>query len=164
MSIPLRHWATPLVVGAFALMAVTGTTLFFHVNSGLAKGMHEWAGWALLAGAGAHLAVNWRALKVYFRRPLALAIMGSGLAITAATLLPVGPAAEVGGPAAVLSAVAAAPVPVLAQLSRQTEAEVVADLVAAGFADATAHSTITELAAGDFGRSIGAMEAVLAAD
>lgn len=164
MSIPLRSWATPLVVGAFGLMAVTGTTMFFHVNSALAKGLHEWAGWALLVGAAAHILLNWRALTTYFRRPLALGIMGLGLAVTGATLLPIGPSAEGGGPAAILSAVAAAPVPVLAELSHQTEAEVVADLVGAGFDNATPQSTITALSGSDFGRGMDAMEAVFAAN
>ena len=30
-----REWATPLTIGAFALMAATGTAMFFHLNNGL---------------------------------------------------------------------------------------------------------------------------------
>lgn len=162
MSLTLRQWATPLVAGSFILMAVTGTTLFFHVNSDLAKGLHEWAGWALLAGGVAHLVMNWRPFTTYLKRPLALGIIGVGLAITAVTLLPIGGGAAGAGPQAILARVAEAPVPVLAQLSGQSEGDVVADLVAAGFADATGTSTIAGLSGDDFGRQMGAMEAVFA--
>lgn len=162
MSLTLRSWATPLVAGSFALMAVTGTTMFFHVNSQMAKGLHEWAGWLLLAGGAAHLVLNRRALTTYFRRPAARIIIGAGLAVAAVTLLPIGPSDATDGPAAVLDKVAHAPVPVLAQLSLQTPDEVIADLVRAGFPDATGASTIAGLAGGDAGRQMGAMMAVLA--
>ena len=164
MPLTLRQWATPLVAGSFVLMAVTGTTMFFHVNSLLAKGLHEWAGWALLAGGVAHLVMNWRAFTTYLKRPVALGIMGLGMVVTAATLLPVGGGAAGAGPQAILASVASAPVPVLAQLSGQSAGDVVADLVAAGFAAANETSTITGLAGDDFGRQMGAMEAVFSAD
>jgi len=162
MSFPLRPWATPLVAGAFATMAVTGTTMFFHVETLLAKGLHEWLGWLLLGAGAAHLALNWRAFRCYLKRPLALAIMGAGVAAALATLLPVGP--RTGGPGAVIAAVAEAPVPVLAELAGRTEAAVIADLVAAGFATADARSTVAQLAGDDIGRQLGVLSAVIAAD
>ena len=36
-----RDWATPLTIGAFGLLAVTGVLMFFHPDSGLNKAVHE---------------------------------------------------------------------------------------------------------------------------
>lgn len=41
-----RNWATPLTIGSFLLMAVTGLLMFFHLDTGLNKAAHEWLGWA----------------------------------------------------------------------------------------------------------------------
>ncbi|WP_133487754.1 DUF4405 domain-containing protein [Aliiroseovarius marinus] len=90
----LRKWATPLTVGSFLVMGVTGTLMFFHMNTMLGKVIHEWAGWLMLIGVGAHILLNWRALTTYFKRPLAMWIMGVGAALTVATMLPIGGAGE----------------------------------------------------------------------
>lgn len=161
--VTLRSWATPLVVGSFALMSVSGVMMFFHLNSDLSKGLHEWAGFALVAGGGAHLVQNWRAFTTYLKRPLAQAIMGLGVAVTLASLVPVSGAE--GGPDAlrpVIASVGAAPVPVLAQLSGKTSEEVIAELTAAGYSGVTQDSTVTGLAGEDMGAQIGALSAVFA--
>ena len=51
-------------------------------------------GWLMLIGVGAHILLNWRALTTYFKRPLAMWIMGVGAALTIATMLPIGGAGE----------------------------------------------------------------------
>lgn len=53
-----REWATPLTMGAFGLLAVTGVLMFFHLDTGLNKQAHEWLGWVLLIGVSLHLAAN----------------------------------------------------------------------------------------------------------
>ncbi len=162
--VSLRSWATPLVVGAFGLMAVSGVLMFFHLNTSLSKDLHEWAGFVLVAGAVAHLVQNWRAFTTYLRRPVALWIMGLGLVVTAASLVPVGAS---GGPDAlrlVLARVSDAPVPLLATLAGESPDEVKARLAAAGFDGVTDASTIKALAGGDMGDQIGAIAAVFAQD
>ena len=47
----LRLWATPLIVGSFLIMGVSGVLMFFHLETTLMKVVHEWAGWAMVAGA-----------------------------------------------------------------------------------------------------------------
>ena len=161
VSVPLRSWATPLVVGSFLMMGATGVAMFFHVETGLMKGLHEWAGWALLAGAGAHLWLNRRAFSAYLRRPFAAGIMGLGVLGVAAGYLPVAPA---GGPGAaveaVLGAVERAPVTVLADLAGQDMAAVVAALAAAGLSGAGPDSTVADLSGGDRGLQFAALAAV----
>ena len=51
---PQRPWITPLVIGTFALMAVTGSLMFFHLDTGLNKTAHEWLGWAMVAAVLLH--------------------------------------------------------------------------------------------------------------
>lgn len=86
----MRKWATPVTMGAFLLLAVTGVLMFFHLDMGLNKTAHEWLGWALVAGVAAHVAVNFRAFKNYFKKPLALGIIGIFAAILALSFIPVG--------------------------------------------------------------------------
>ncbi len=160
--VALRTWATPLVAGSFALMAVSGVMMFFHLNSDLSKGLHEWAGFVLVAGAVAHLVQNWRAFAGYLRRPVARAIMGLGVAVTLVSLVPIG--GQGGDPfREVLARVGDAPLPVLASLTGQSVDMVKAELVAAGFADVTDASTIRVLAGADRGAQMGAMGAVFKA-
>lgn len=58
----LRPWATPLTIGAFVLMAVSGVMMFFHVMPGYITYAHRWLSWLFLLGAGAHIILNNRAL------------------------------------------------------------------------------------------------------
>ncbi len=162
--VSLRSWATPLVVGAFGLMAVSGVLMFFHLNTDLSKGLHEWAGFVLLVGAGAHLVQNWRAFSTYLRRPAAQAIMGIGLAVTVLSVVPMGDAGGTDALRPVLASVGEAPVPVLASLTGQNADDVKAELTDAGFAGVTDASTIKALAGEDMGAQMGAMAAVFVQD
>ncbi len=58
-----RNWVTPVTAGAFLLSAVTGVLIFFHVETGANKFMHEWLGWVLLGGAALHVVANLGGLK-----------------------------------------------------------------------------------------------------
>ena len=66
MKIISRDWATPITIGAFAVMSVTGLLMFFHLDIGLNKLAHEWLGWLMVAGVAAHAIANWGAFKRYF--------------------------------------------------------------------------------------------------
>lgn len=161
----VRSWATPLVVGSFLLMGASGVAMFFHVETGLMKGLHEWAGWILLLGAGAHLWLNRRAFSSYFRRPVAVGIMGVGAVLVGLSLLPLAPD---GGPGAtveaVLGAVGRAPVSVLAELTGQEVEAVVAALDAAGLPGAGAESTLADLAGEDRALQFTGLGAVFAGE
>ena len=165
VRVSLRSWATPLVVGSFLLMGASGVAMFFHVETGLMKGLHEWASWILLVGAGAHLWLNWRAFATYFKRPVAMGIMGVGAVLLGLSALPVAPE---GGPGAaieaVLGTVERAPVSVLADLTGQEVEAVVAELAAAGLPGAGAESTVAELAGDDRGLKFAGLTAVFTAD
>lgn len=134
----LREWATPLTIGSFLLIAVTGVLMFFHLDTGLNKLAHEWLGWGLLAAVGVHAAVNINAFKRYFSRPGTLAVIGGCLVLLAASF--VSPPGQAGKPPHILAiqAVLDAPIETTARLAGKDTQAVLADLRAAGIlADAT---------------------------
>ena len=145
----LRSWATPLVIGSFLIMGVSGVLMFFHLNTTLMKGVHEWAGWALLIGVVAHVVLNWRAFSTYFKRPLAAGIMGLGAVVLAATFLPVS-APQGGGDftRTAMMALSGGQIETLATLSGSDTQTVLARLGATGIA-ATPADTPATLANGD---------------
>lgn len=84
----LRAWATPLTVATFLTMGVTGLLLFFHLDIGLNKLLHEWVGLLMIFGVGAHLVLNWRPFSTYFKRQSAVVIMASGAAVLMLSFIP----------------------------------------------------------------------------
>lgn len=145
----LRSWATPLIIGSFLIMGVSGVLMFFHAETTLMKVIHEWAGWAMVVGAGAHLLLNWRAFTTYFKRPLATGIMGVSAVLLALTFLPVGPTENSGDITRVaLTALSGGQIETLAELAGQDTEVVLAQLGAAGVT-AGAADTPASLAAGD---------------
>jgi hypothetical protein len=64
----LNRYATPLTLGLFAVSAISGVALFFHVGQGLFHGMHEWLSIVLLLPLALHVWRNWGALLGYVRR------------------------------------------------------------------------------------------------
>ncbi|MCB1328761.1 MAG: DUF4405 domain-containing protein [Maritimibacter sp.] len=147
----LRRWATPLIIGSFLIMGVSGVLMFFHAETTLMKVVHEWAGWLLLVGAVAHVALNWRAFTLYFKRPLATGIMGVSAVMLALTFLPVsGP--EGGGDftRTAMRALSGGEIGTLAALSGTDTDSVLAALGATGVA-ASATDTPAGLSHGDRG-------------
>ena len=155
----LRIWATPLTVGSFLIMGVTGILMFFHVDSGLNGFIHEWAGWAMVVGVGAHLAMNWRAFSTYFKRPLAKGIMGLGAVLLALSFVPV----EGGGSPvqSVMQAVAQSDVQTVIALSGQELDTGLALLAEAGIA-AQADAQMQDITGGDRGVQMQVIETLFA--
>jgi hypothetical protein len=90
MSTSMKSWATPLATGAFIILAVTGTLMFFKIETGLIGPVHEWLSWALTAGVLLHITANWKSFSGYFYRKPSLAIIGGGILVTlVAVFLPV---------------------------------------------------------------------------
>ena len=71
----MREWATPISIGAFVLSATTGIMLFFNMQLGLVRPVHEWCSWLLVLGALFHTFVNRAVFKRYFSKPLGLSII-----------------------------------------------------------------------------------------
>jgi len=158
----LRSWATPLTIGSFLLIAVTGVLMFFHLNTGLNKAAHEWLGWFLLVGVGAHLWLNWRAFSTYFNRRGALAIMGVFVAVLLASFAPIS-----GGEAELpirqmVENMTQAPLESVAVVAGKTPDAVLADL-AATYPQVSAQQSISDLTGGDMEKSSALLAQVFAA-
>lgn len=147
----LRPWATPLTIGAFAIMSTTGLLMFFHLESGLNKVAHEWAGWAMVTGVVAHAALNWRSFKRY------LTDLRTGQVIIAAFFLVLGASFFVQGeegeglppPVVALQGLMRAPVSTVAQVAGKPEAELVAALQTGGIAIESADQTLASVVGED---------------
>lgn len=157
----LRSWATPLAAGAFLVVSVTGVLMFFHLDTGLNKVVHEWLSWAFLAAVGAHLALNWRPFSTYFRRPLARAIMAGGAAALALSfLVPAGGAGDL-PMRQIVGSLTHAPISALATLTGQDQAQLLASL-ADGHPGARADQSLVDLSGGDSGAALGLLAQVYA--
>ena len=86
-----REWFTPLTMGSFFLLAVTGVLMFFHLDSGMNKLAHQWLSWLLLAAVVAHATSNGFAFKRHLTVRRAQWILVGMALLTALTFLP-GPA------------------------------------------------------------------------
>ena len=65
--ISVRKWATPLTIGAFVPMAVTGILMFFHIDRGIIGGAHQWLSWLFLIGVVGHVTVNFRSFTNHLK-------------------------------------------------------------------------------------------------
>jgi len=83
-----RPWITPLVIGTFVLLSVTGVLMFFHLDTGMNKLAHQWLSWAILAAVGLHVLLNWPAFKRYLGQQTALSVIGACMVALALSFLP----------------------------------------------------------------------------
>lgn len=129
-----REWATPVTIGAFMIMSVTGLLMFFHADMGLNKFAHEWLGWLMIAGVLFHAIANWNGFKRYFlSSTLGRSIMAVFALTLAATFIPLsGSGKGFPPPVMAMKAVTHAPISTVAPLTGKPVAEVLADLKQAG--------------------------------
>jgi hypothetical protein len=147
-----RDWATPLTMGSFALMGVTGILMFFHLDTGLNKLAHEWLGWVMVAGVALHSAVNWLAYKRHLlNNRSGRVIVGVSLAVLAATFFIQQPGKEGGGspPVMAMRAVLGSNLNQVAPLTGRDAATLQADLKAAGFAAEDPKAKLSALVGND---------------
>jgi hypothetical protein len=146
-----RDWATPLTIGGFGLMAVTGVLMFFHADTGLNKLAHEWLGFLFVGAVALHAVVNWGAFK---RHVVASAAGRAVIAVFAAALVasfaPLGgeSGGKSGGPPPILAmnAILRAPLSKVAPLTGRPVEALVAQLNGAGFAVSGAEATLASVA------------------
>jgi hypothetical protein len=158
-----RHWATPLTIGSFLLLAVTGILMFFHLDTGLNKLVHEWLSWVLIAAVGLHVTSNLFAFKRYFTQRRALWLMGGAVLVLALSFLPLGGAGGEPPFVAPAKALAAAPLPVLAQVAGVPTAEIRARLQRAGLTVSADSDTVAALVGPETKKQIQVLAKVLPA-
>ncbi len=142
-----REWATPVIIGAFILSAVTGIAVFFHIHIGLVRWSHEWLSWLLVAALVPHIITNFTNFKRYFVEAKGLIIMGIFAILLAVSFVPLGGGKSRPPFFASVRALAQAPLPVLAQVAKITPEELRARLAKTRLPAPTSdQQTLAELA------------------
>jgi hypothetical protein len=147
-----RDWATPLTIGCFGLMAVTGLLMFFHLDSGLNKTAHEWLGWLMVGAVAAHAGANWLGFKRHFLSSTqGKAILVASVLVIAGSFAPLPGGGEGGGspPQLAIRALTQAPLAQVAPLTGRPAAQLITDLRAAGIAVRDAGQSLAEATGGD---------------
>ena len=144
-----RDWATPLTIGAFGLMSVTGLLMFFHLDTGLNKLAHQWLSWVMIAGVAGHALVNWPALKRYLTSSRqGRIIIGVSAVVLALTFVSL--PGQKGAPPQLLAmrALTKAPIAKLAPIAGRPVGELIDALAGAGIkapsAEASIDSVVTD--------------------
>lgn len=140
-----RNWATPLTIGAFLLMAVTGILMFFHQDVGLNKEAHEWLGWAMVVGVLAHVVANWSGFARHFQRNSAKAIVGLFALLLAGSFF-LGGDEGVNPARLALQTLTQAPIGQVAALRGESPIALVTRLQAAGFSVSGPEQSIAQVA------------------
>jgi hypothetical protein len=142
----MKTWAGPLTIGSFVVMAATGILMFFHLNVGAVKLVHEWLSWLLVIGAVAHLAVNWRPFLGYFQKPVGVGIMATVLLLGAFSLFPAGGPPRRPPFMEALMALEQSSLNVVAQVAKRSPQSAVDELRTRGLHVAHKAQTISEIA------------------
>lgn len=158
----LSRYATPFITGLFLISLVTGVALYFHVGPSAFHSMHEVLSLVLIVPFVLHLWKHLRPFTAYFKRlPMQLALVAS-LMLAALFFVPTSSTGRAGGPPQfalarqMLSASPASVAPVL----HTTPDALVAKLKAAGFAQADAATSLSDIAKGA-GKSTEAIARIL---
>ncbi len=131
----LRPWATPLTIGLFTLMSVTGLLMFFHLATWLGKTMHEWGGWIMVVAVVAHAALNWTSFKRYLSNGiLGRSIIGLSLLALAGSFIPFSNQNNGPPPMLAFKAILRAPLTSVAPLTGLSIEQASAKLTQAGIA------------------------------
>jgi len=84
----LRAWVTPIAIGSFLLLGVTGLLMFFKVRGGLIVVAHEWLSPIFVVGACLHICLNWGAVRTNLSRARGIIIVGLFAALLAFSIAP----------------------------------------------------------------------------
>lgn len=157
-----RSWITPLVIGSFVLLSVTGGLMFFHWDSGLNKVVHEWFSWLFVAGAGLHLALHNASFKKYLAARTGRVVMAGFVVLLGLSFVPLGGAGGSKPPFVVpMQALADAPLPVLAQVAKVELPELQARLRRQGLTLQGTEQSVKALVGPDLGAQMRAIAAVM---
>lgn len=150
MTTLLNRYATPFITGLFLVSLISGVAIFFHWQTGLFKGMHEWLSMVLIVPFALHIWKNWRPMVAYLSKPAFAVASVLSLVAALAFAYPAltGNASSAGGPppfAFATKMLNGAPRDVAPILGKSTD-DVVKALTDAGFTAAAADTKLSEIA------------------
>lgn len=146
MSVKMKSWATPLAAGTFIILAVTGILMFFKINVGYIKPVHEWLSWVMVIGIVFHTIANWKSFTSYFSKKPSFTIIGAGLIITVLSVFM--PSANNGNPGMkMIKALGTAKIETIADMVGQNSDDIITKLEQKGISETGTSMTIQEIAA-----------------
>ncbi len=146
MSTTIKSWATPLAVGAFTISAITGLLIFFDFEIGLVEPVHKWLSWLLVSAVTLHVVANWKQLSGYFSKKPAIAIIGTALIVTIASVLPIFGEREENPGKIAAYALASSSLETVAQVIKTTPAALVEQLGKKGIVVPDPAATVEQIA------------------
>ena len=158
-----RNWVTPITAGAFLLSAVTGVLIFFHVDSGANKFVHEWLSWVLLGGALLHTTANFAGLKMHLRTRQGQALVGVFVVALVLSFIPLGSGKSEPPFMAPVRALGDSSLTTLAQVAHVTPAQLRERLNSAGVQATSDDQTLNELVGPDARKQMNVLGRVFAA-
>jgi len=63
-----REFITPYITFIFLVIGLSGIFMFFHVFDDYTKIVHEFLGLAFVIFAVLHIIINWKSLKIHFKK------------------------------------------------------------------------------------------------
>ena len=81
---PNRNYVTPFISLVFLVTGFSGVLMFFHLFDGYTEVVHEFFGLFFFICAIFHVMLNWKALKIHFKRGV---FIPAALALTVISLL-----------------------------------------------------------------------------
>ena len=155
-----REWVTPIATGAFLLSAVTGILLFFKIQVGASKFVHEWLSWVLVGGALLHVAANINAFKYHLSTRIGQVIIGLFVVALLVSFVPSGNGGGEPPFMPPLRALSQAPLSTLAQLAKISPEQLRERLAQAGVSATTDQQSLSEIAGNDMRKQISLLGAV----
>ena len=144
-----RSWVTPITAGSFLLVGVTGILIFFHIDSGANKFVHEWLSWVLLGGALLHTTANFTGLKMHLRSRRGQALVGVFAVALALSFIPLGGGKSEPPFVAPVRALGESSMTTLAEVAQVTPAQLRDRLGKAGVQVSSDQQTLAELVGPD---------------
>ena len=139
-------WLTPCLLGSFLLTAFTGVMLFFRLDLGLVKPVHEWIGWFMLAVALAHLLVHRKACGQSLGRLSGKLLLFCFVLVASLAFVPIKTGQSKRPFDAIAGALAQSPLQTVALLANQDPQDTLAKLKAQGITPWGMDQTIAQIA------------------
>ena len=77
-----RNYITPFISLVFLVVGLSGLLMFFHLFDGYTEVVHEYLGVFFVICAIFHIILNWKALKIHFKRGVFIPALLGVLAIS----------------------------------------------------------------------------------
>lgn len=77
-----RNYVTPFISLVFLVVGLSGMLMFFHLFDGYTEVVHEFLGVFFVVCAVFHIILNWKALKIHFKKAVFLPALLGVITIT----------------------------------------------------------------------------------